>query len=135
MTSNRYSPLDEITSENVPGLKLAYAVPLGGGEANALGNGSMEGHTARKRRLPLHLGPVGHALQVRRFGRQDGRNWSGSATPASTRTQAPASSWRTVASRLSGNLVIGGLNDGRVIACDNETGDVVWDKQIGQRAG
>src|SRR5438046_5326773 len=30
----RFSPLDKINRENVKGLKLAYAVPLGGGAGN-----------------------------------------------------------------------------------------------------
>jgi alcohol dehydrogenase (cytochrome c) len=30
----RYSPLARITKDNVKGLKLAYAVPLGGGAGN-----------------------------------------------------------------------------------------------------
>ena len=32
--AQRYSPLDKINKENVKGLKLAYAVPLGGGAGN-----------------------------------------------------------------------------------------------------
>ena len=30
----RYSPLDRINTDNIKGLKLAYAVPLGGGSGN-----------------------------------------------------------------------------------------------------
>ena len=32
---------------------------------------------------------------------------------------------------LAGKNVIAGLFNGHVIACDSETGDVVWDKQVG----
>src|SRR5690606_35625159 len=41
--ANRYSPLDEINASNVKGLKLAYAVSLGGLEPGAGGPGTMEG--------------------------------------------------------------------------------------------
>src|ERR1700740_525609 len=34
----RYSPLDKINKANVKGLKLAYAVPLGGGAGNEFTN-------------------------------------------------------------------------------------------------
>ncbi|RYE69845.1 MAG: PQQ-dependent dehydrogenase, methanol/ethanol family, partial [Oxalobacteraceae bacterium] len=40
--ANRFSPLDEITTENVSGLKLAFAVPLGGTEPAGFGQGGFE---------------------------------------------------------------------------------------------
>src|SRR6185369_2870932 len=33
---------------------------------------------------------------------------------------------------LTGKLVVTELNNGHVVACDSETGDVVWDKTVGQ---
>ena len=36
---------------------------------------------------------------------------------------------------LWNNLVIANLNDGRVIACDNDTGDIVWDMQVATNPG
>ena len=33
---------------------------------------------------------------------------------------------------LWGNLVISNLSDGRVVACDTETGELAWDQQLGE---
>ena len=42
-SASRHSPLKEIDASNVSGLKLAFAIPLGGSEPAGFGAGSMEG--------------------------------------------------------------------------------------------
>ena len=58
----RFSPLARINQDNVKNLKLAYAVPLGGGAGNEFARGDAAG----RGRLPLHHRFLGRALQDRR---------------------------------------------------------------------
>jgi outer membrane protein assembly factor BamB len=37
--------------------------------------------------------------------------------------------------RCRATNVITALNDGRVVACDNETGDIAWEQQVGKDPG
>ena len=89
--SNRYSPLNKITPDNVSGLKVAFAVPLGGLEPAAFGSRRARRHAAGQGRLPLRRRSLGHALQDRRDLRQERQRSCGCAIPASTRTRRSAS--------------------------------------------
>ncbi|MEA2904503.1 MAG: hypothetical protein QOI12_1890 [Alphaproteobacteria bacterium] len=117
--SQRYSPLAAINKANVKNLKLAFAVPLGGKAGNEyveatplVDNGFM---------YITDVWGVVYKIDVR----------SGTHAPIVWKMdpgQQKLDRNRGVA--LWGNLVISVTGyDGRVIATDAETGQIVWDKK------
>src|SRR5437016_2778076 len=116
--SQRFSPLDLINKTNVKNLKLAFAVPLGGKAGNEyveatplVDNGFM---------YITDVWGVVYKLDVR----------SGTHAPVVWKMdpgQQKPDRNRGVA--LWGNLVISVTGyDGRIIATEAETGQIVWDK-------
>jgi alcohol dehydrogenase (cytochrome c) len=121
--SHRFSPLDQINKSNVKNLKLAFAVPLGGKAGNEyveatplVDNGFM---------YITDVWGVVYKIDVRP-GKQGQVLWKmdpGQQKPDRNRGVA-----------LWGNLVISVTGyDGRIIATDAETGQVVWDKKHGDQ--
>src|SRR5215813_10430680 len=116
----RYSPLDRINKTNVKGLKLAYAVPLGGGagnewnEATALAEDGFLYITDSwgvLYKIDARSGDVGRI--VWRMDPKQGRQ-------ANNRG---AAFW--------GNLVITPANDpARIIATDKDSGKVAWETNV-----
>jgi alcohol dehydrogenase (cytochrome c) len=121
--SHRFSPLDQINKTNVKNLKLAFAVPLGGKAGNEyveatplVDNGFMyiTDVWGVVYKIDVHPGRQGQVLWKMDPGEQK---------PDRNRGVA-----------LWGNLVISVTGyDGRIIATDAETGQVVWDKQHGDQ--
>jgi alcohol dehydrogenase (cytochrome c) len=121
--SQRYSPLAVINKGNVKNLKLAFALPLGGKAGNEyteatplVDNGFM---------YITDIWGVVYKIDVR----------SGTSAPIVWKMdpgQQKPDRNRGVA--LWGNLVISvtGL-DGRIIATDQESGQIVWDKKLGDQ--
>src|ERR1700704_6791528 len=116
----RFSPLDKINKGNVKGLKLAYAVPLGGGAGNEFTNATPlveDGFL-----YVTDSWNVLYKIDVRSgdFGRIVWR-----MDPKQDRQM------RSRGAALSGNLVITGAggfgNSPRIIATDKETRKVVWE--------
>lgn len=130
----RHSALDEINASNVAGLKLAFAVPLGGSEPAGFGAGSMEATPLANDGFLYITDPWGTPYKIDvSDGKQGKLVWTGE-----TGIDKDPSRGILLASRglaLSGNLVITALNDGRVMAFDDETGDVVWDQQVASDPG
>jgi len=121
--SQRYSPLDIINKGTVKGLKLAYAVPLGGTSANEYTEATPLAEDGF-----LYITDVwGVVYKI------DGRSGtSGNIVWKMNPGQEKPDRNRGVA--LWGNLVISVTGyDGRVVASDKETGKVVWDKKIGDQ--
>jgi alcohol dehydrogenase (cytochrome c) len=121
--SHRFSPLDLINKTNVKNLKLAFAVPLGGKAGNEyveatplVDNGFM---------YITDVWGVVYKIDVRP-GKQGQVLWKmdpGQQKPDRNRGVA-----------LWGNLVMSVTGyDGRIIATDAETGQIVWDKQHGDQ--
>src|SRR5438046_3419664 len=114
----RFSPLARINKDNVKGLKLAYAVPLGGGTGNeylmatALAEDGFLYITDSWGVLYKIDGTSGDAGRI--VWRMD---------PKQERQQ------RNRGAALWGNLVItgAGIAPARIIATDKENGRVVWD--------
>lgn len=133
-SASRHSPLNQITSENVAGLKLAFAVPLGGTEPAGFGIGSMEATPLAKDGFLYISDPWGTPYKIDATDGKTGKlAWVGD-----TGIDKDPSRGILLASRglaLVDNLVITALNDGRVMAFDDETGDVVWDQQVGTEPG
>ena len=113
----RYSPLDRINAGNIKGLKLAYAVPLGGGSGNEFNQATP-------------LAEDGYLYTVDSWGvvyKIDGT--SGDVGRIVWRMDPKQQ--KQVANRgvaLWGNFVISVANDpARVIATDKDTGKIVWE--------
>jgi alcohol dehydrogenase (cytochrome c) len=132
--AHRFSPLDEINADTVGGLKLAFAVGLGGTEPAGFGKGSMEGTPLAKDGFLYITDPWGTPYKIDATSGDKGQIvWVGD-----TGVDKDPSRGILLASRglaLWNNLVIVALNDGRVMAFDDETGEVVWDQQIAQEPG
>jgi alcohol dehydrogenase (cytochrome c) len=121
--SQRFSPLDLINKTNVRNLKLAFAVPLGGKAGNEyveatplVDNGFMyiTDVWGVVYKIDVHPGRQGQVLWKMDPGQQK---------PDRNRGVA-----------LWGNLVISVTGyDGRIIATDAETGQIVWDKKHGDQ--
>jgi alcohol dehydrogenase (cytochrome c) len=116
----RYSPLARINRDNVKNLKVAYAVPLGGGAGNEFTNATPLAEDGFLYvtdswnvlyKIDARSGDVGRIVW-RMDPKQDRQ-------------------MRSRGAALSGNLVITGAggfgNSPRVIATDKETGKVVWE--------
>ncbi len=132
--SNRFSSLDQINAGNVAGLHLAFAVPLGGLEPAGFGIGAMEATPLVDNGFMYITDPWGTPYKIDVSSGTNGRIvWV-----CDTGVDKDPSRGILVVNRgvaLYENLVIANLNDGRVIACDTETGDVVWDQKIGTEVG
>ncbi len=132
--SNRFSPLSEINASNVANMKLAFAVPLGGLEPSAFGIGYMEGTPLVDNGFMYVSDPWGTPYKIDvSSGTQGKMVWI-----CDTSVDKDPSRGILLASRglaLSGNNVITALNDGRVVACDSETGDIVWEQQVAKDPG
>jgi alcohol dehydrogenase (cytochrome c) len=119
--SQRHSALDLINKSNVKSLKLAFAVPLGG----ASGNEYVEATPLVDDGFMYITDVWGMVYKIDVRSGTSGRIvWKmdpGQQKPDRNRGVA-----------LWGNLVISVTGyDGRVIATDKETGNVVWDKKLG----
>jgi alcohol dehydrogenase (cytochrome c) len=113
----RFSPLDKINKGNVKGLRLAYAVALGGGAGNEFTNATplaedgflyVTDSWGVLYKIDATSGDAGHIVWRMDPGQQRQQRNRGAA--------------------LWGNLVITGAGLApRIIATDKETGKVVWD--------
>jgi alcohol dehydrogenase (cytochrome c) len=116
----RFSPLDRINKTNVKGLKLAYAVPLGGGagnewnEATALAEDGFLYITDSwgvLYKIDARSGDVGRIV------------WRMDPKQERQVNNRGAAFW--------GNLVITGANGpARIIATDKDSGKVVWETNV-----
>jgi alcohol dehydrogenase (cytochrome c) len=119
----RYSPLARINRDNVKNLKIAYAVPLGGGAGNEFTNATplvedgflyVTDSWNVLYKIDVRSGDVGRILW-RMDPKQDRQ-------------------MRSRGAALIGNLVITGAggfgNSPRIIATDKETGKVVWESSF-----
>jgi alcohol dehydrogenase (cytochrome c) len=116
----RFSPLARINRDNVKNLKLAYAVPLGGGAGNEFTNATPLAEDGF-----LYITDSWNVLYKidARSGDLGRIVWR--MDPKQERQM------RTRGAALSGNLVITGAggfgNSPRIIATDKETGKMVWE--------
>ena len=116
----RFSPLARINRDNVKNLKIAYAVPLGGGAGNEFANATPLAEDGF-----LYVTDSWNVLYKidARSGDRGRIVWR--MDPKQDRLM------RSRGAALSGNLVITGAggfgNSPRIIATDKETGKVVWE--------
>jgi len=132
--SNRYSSLNEINAGNVGNLHLAFAVPLGGLEPSGFGVGYMEGTPLVDNGFMYVADPWGTPYKIDVSSGSKGQIlWICETDIDKDPTAGVLLANRGLA--LSGNNVITALTDGRVVACDTETGEVAWDQQVGADQG
>jgi alcohol dehydrogenase (cytochrome c) len=116
----RFSPLDKINKGNVKGLKLAYAVALGGGAGNEFTNATPLAEDGF-----LYVTDSWNVLYKIDATSGDAGRIVWRMDPKQDRQM------RSRGAALSGNLVITGAggfgNSPRIIATDKETGKVVWE--------
>ncbi len=131
---NRYSPLNQINAGNVGNMRLAFAVPVGGLEPSAFGIGYMEGTPLVDNGFMYVSDPWGTPYKIDVSSGNMGRIlWVGETDVDKDPSRGILLAHRGMA--LTGNKLITALNDGRVLAFDTETGDVVWDQQVTQNQG
>ncbi|WP_238368519.1 pyrroloquinoline quinone-dependent dehydrogenase [Mesobacterium pallidum] len=130
----RYSSLNQINASNVANMRLAFAVPLGGLEPSGFGLGYMEGTPLVDNGFMYVSDPWGTPYKIDVSSGNSGRVlWVCDTGIDKDPTRGILLAHRGMS--LYGNTVISALNDGRVVACDTETGDVVWDQQITENEG
>jgi len=114
----RYSPLSEISRSNVKNLKLAYAVPLGGGSGNEFTNATPLVEDGFM--YTTDSWGVLYKIDVR-SGNLGRIVWRMDPKQERQMRNRGAAFW--------GNLVItgAGISPARIIATDKETGKVVWE--------
>src|ERR1700686_4647251 len=116
----RFSPLDKINKGNVKGLKLAYAVALGGGAGNEFTNATPLAEDGF-----LYITDSWNVLYKIDATSGDAGRIVWRMDPKQDRQM------RSRGAALSGNLVITGAggfgNSPGIIATDKETGKVVWE--------
>ena len=129
--SNRFSTLNDINASNVAGLHVVTAAPIGGTEPGGFGVGAVETTPLADNGFLYVSDPWGTPYK---FDVSDGKTaklvWT-----CDTGVDKDPSTGLLITHRglaLAGNKVIAGLFNGHVVACDSETGDVVWDKQVGK---
>ena len=122
--AQRYTPLEQINRGNVKGLKLAYAVAIGGGSAN-------------ENLQATPLAEDGYLYVVDQWGvlyKIDGRDGQ---TPRIIWRMDPGQEKLPLSNRgaaLAGNLVITVANyPARVIGTNRDTGKIVWETIVGDR--
>ena len=129
--SNRFSPLNEINASNAGNLALAFAVPLGGLEPSGFGVGYMEGTPLVDNGFMYVSDPWGTPYKIDVSSGKKGQVlWACETDIEKDPTAGVLLANRGLA--LWGNLVISNLSDGRVVACDTETGELAWDQQLGE---
>jgi len=131
---NRFSPLDEINTSNVADLRLVMAAPIGGTEPAGFGVGSMQTTPLADNGFLYLSDPWGTPYKFDLSSGVAARQvWICDTGIDKDPSQGILLANRGLA--LSGNNVITVLPDGRVVACDSETGDVVWDVQAATDVG
>ena len=132
--ANRFSPLSEINASNVAGLRLAFASPVGGTEPAGFGVGGVETTPLVDNGFLYLSDPWGSPYK---FDLSDGKQaklvWTCDTGVDKDPSRPILLAHRGLA--LSGKNVITALNDGRVVACDIETGDIAWEKQVATETG
>jgi alcohol dehydrogenase (cytochrome c) len=129
--SNRYSTLNDINAGNVSGLHVVTAAPIGGTEPSGFGVGAVETTPLADNGFLYVDDPWGTPYK---FDVSDGKSakliWTCDTGAEKDPTYGGLAVHRGLA--LAGKNVITQLYNGHVVACDSETGDVVWDKTVGQ---
>src|ERR1700761_427905 len=118
----QYSPLGEINKKNAGKLSLAFAMPLG---VRADGGGNNQAVPLVDGGFMYLIDPTGTVFKIDVHGRRGRTVWTyDTGTP-------PPQQGASRGVSLSGEAVMVNTRDGRVIALRRDTGDPIWEKQVG----
>lgn len=128
----RFSPLNQINRETVKNLKVAWTVHLGGVEGGGIwSHGGLEGTPIAEDGFLYVTDGWGSVYKIDARGGRGQLVWK--MDPKTDRDWAGAVACCGVNNRgvaLWGNQVISHTLDGRLIATNKETGEVVWQRQV-----
>jgi alcohol dehydrogenase (cytochrome c) len=131
-SAHRYSSLDQINRDNVKNLKVAWTMALGGIEGGGIwSHGGLEGTPIAENGF-LYVtdgwGSVykidtrgGHGTLLWKMDPKTDHDWAGAIACCGVDNRGVA---------LWGNLVISHSLDGRLIATNKDTGQMVWQRQV-----
>ena len=124
--ANRYSKLSQINRENVKGLRMVWALALGG--MQDIGQNGPENELNPLIDNGFMYTSDGWGTTYKIDVRDPARGQFGWVTDPGVKHQGNMSKTRGLA--LWQDLVINDLPDGRVIAMKRDTGEIVWDKMM-----
>ena len=131
-SSTRFSKLDQINTNSVKNLSLAFAVSIGGQQSSRMSGGTLQGTPLVNNGYMYVANGWGETYKIDvRSGRQGIIRWI--MDPAVNPLQVDMPNNRGVA--LWGNNVYTATLDGRVISTDMDTGIVVWERQVTTNTG
>ena len=124
--SIRYSKLNEINRQNVKNLRLVWAMALGGMQDVGQNGPESEIHPLVDNGFLYTSDGWGTIYKI--DGRSPNKGEFAWVTDPGVKHQGNLPRTRGIA--LWEDLVIANLPDGRVIAMNRDTGEIVWDKQV-----
>jgi alcohol dehydrogenase (cytochrome c) len=132
-SSQRFSTLNEINAGNVKNLKVAWTMALGGVEGGGIwSHGGLEGTPIIEDGFMYVTDGWGTVYKIDAHGGMGKLVWK--MNPKTDHDWAGAVACCGVDNRgvaLWGNLVISHTLDGRLIATNKETGEIAWQRQVG----
>jgi len=131
-SSTRFSKLSQVNTNNAGNLQLAFAVALGGTKKSWIGGGTLQGTPLVNGGDLYVANGWGETYKIDvRSGRRGTIRWI--MDPGVDPTEADLPNNRGVA--LWGNNVYTATLDGRLMATDADSGEVVWEKQVSTDTG
>jgi alcohol dehydrogenase (cytochrome c) len=131
-SGQRFSPLNQINKDTVKNLHVAWTLQLGGVEGGGIwSHGGLEGTPIVQNGFMYVTDGWGTVYKIDTKGGQAKVLWK--MDPTTDHDWAGAVACCGVDNRgvaLSGNLVLSHSLDGRLIATNKDTGEVVWQRQV-----
>jgi len=131
-SAQRFSSLNQISSDNVSGLKVAWTLQLGGIEGGGIwSHGGLEGTPIVEDGFMYATDGWGSVYKIDMHGGKGRLVWK--MDPKTDHDWAGAVACCGVDNRgvaLWGNLVVSHTLDGRLIATNKDTGQVAWQVQV-----
>lgn len=131
-SAHRFSPLHQITKENVKNLHVAWTLQLGGVEGGGIwSHGGLEGTPIVDNGFMYVTDGWGSVYKIDTHGGQAKVMWK--MDPKTDHDWAGAIACCGVDNRgvaLSGDLVISHTLDGRLLATNKDTGQITWQRQV-----
>lgn len=130
--ARRHSPLSQINRDTAKNLRVAWTVHLGGVEGGGIwSHGGLEGTPIAEDGFLYVTDGWGSVYKIDARGGRGQLVWK--MDPKTDRDWAGAVACCGVNNRgvaLTGTLVLSHTLDGRLIATDKETGQIVWNRQV-----
>jgi alcohol dehydrogenase (cytochrome c) len=131
-SAQRFSPLTQINRGNVKNLHVAWTLQLGGIEGGGIwSHGGLEGTPVVQDGIMYATDGWGSVYKIDTHGGEGKLIWK--MDPKTDHDWAGAVACCGVDNRgvaLIGNLVLSHSLDGRLIATNKETGEIVWQRQV-----